>query len=488
MREIVGRRLGLWPALTAVCTVIATIALCDLAIKSAVDFNPGWDGLTYHLPFAALRAGLSVPFDMNEQFWPRYQGFPPLPELVQGLLWRLSGSVNATGVLNIVAFGLFLAFCHKVLAASYWLVALISLTAPLVLIHMTVGYVDAFANAFLAMGVSACLSLYLLPERGTHFAVAGGLAGLAAAAWSKSLLVPVVAVMFLLMAVVALRPAAKSLSRRSVVAMIFVFGMLAVSPYAKNLAVYGNPFWPERVPMAGTLFPYLEDATTSGATDNRPESLVAAPQAEVFVKSLFEIDVPTSNSPRWLLDQGLPGDGFRMGGFWGFGVVAYLLITVSLLVACFGRRGAVAAAIGASLLGLVAVLPQSNELRYYMFIPLAWAAAIAVTYPILRERHARAAEGLLVLILALFAYVASASQAYYQIQGAGYQDVAVASGAVAWWPRLQHGQTYCVVQMPYRSLMMTGPTMSEFSIVDRSDRSLCPAGATVVTADGVQTP
>jgi hypothetical protein len=64
----------------------------------------------------------------------------------------------------------------------------------------------------------------------------------------------------------------------------------------------------------------------------------------------------------------------------------------------------------------------------------------------------------------------------------------VASGAADWWPRLRHGSTYCVVHLPYQSLMMTGPTMTEFNIVDRSDPTLCPAGALVVTADGIAAP
>ena len=121
-----------------------------------------------------------------------------------------------------------------------------------------------------------------------------------------------------------------------------------------------------------------------------------------------------------------------------------------------------------------------------MFIPLTWAAAIGMMHPILMARHPRAGAGLLVLILALFGYVASENVVYYETRFFEYHDAAVAYGASDWWPRLRQGERYCVVQMPYESLMMTGPTMSEYSIVDRSDPSLCPAGTVVVTADGIQ--
>jgi Tetratricopeptide repeat len=490
MRMIGGRSVPSL-VLTVACAAVAMVALVDLAIRSAVRLDLRWDTFSYHLPFAALRGGLSIPYDMNDTIRPLFEGFPPLPDLVQGLLWRLTGSVNATGVVNFIAFGLFLMYCHKVLRAPFWLVALISLTAPMVLIHTTVSYVDLFGNSFLAIGVSSCLYAYLFPERPSRAVVVGGLAALATAAWSKELLVPVVAVMLIFFAAIVLRStAADRFSRRQAAAIILVFATLAATPYVKNLVAYGNPIWPTRVPIVGALFPYAIDATTTGAETQRPAVLIDAPQAEVFVQSLFEINVPTQyqNRPRWIIDQGNASDGFRMGGFWGFGVIVYLLVTFGMLIAYRRRAGIVASVAGIGLLCFVAVLPQSNELRYYMFIPLTWAATIGMLYPKLRDRFPRAGLGLLVLVLALFGHMVSQNWTYYQIEKIDYQDAAVAWGAAAWWPYLQQGQTYCVVDMLPIGIMMTGPTMSEYSIVDRSKVSLCPAGTIVVTTAGIQGP
>ena len=51
-----------------------------------------------------------------------------------------------------------------------------------------------------------------------------------------------------------------------------------------------------------------------------------------------------------------------------------------MLVVRAGRRG-IAAAIGAlGVLFFVSVLPQSHELRYFLFLPLTWAAAIGILY------------------------------------------------------------------------------------------------------------
>ena len=48
-----------------------------------------WDAWWYHIPFAAKRAGLGVPYQMPPLIQDRYNGFPPLPEFLQGALWRL---------------------------------------------------------------------------------------------------------------------------------------------------------------------------------------------------------------------------------------------------------------------------------------------------------------------------------------------------------------------------------------------------------------
>jgi hypothetical protein len=490
VRMIRGRSVSPSSVLTVACAAVATVVLVDLAVRSAVRLDLRWDTFLYHLPFAALRGGLSIPYDMSDTMRPLFQGFPPLPDLVQGLLWRLTGSVNATGVVNFIAFGVFLTYAHKVLRAPFWLVALISLTAPMVLIHTTVSYIDLFGNAFLAIGVSSCLYAYLFPERPSRAVFVGGLAALAAAAWSKYLLVPVVVVMFIFFAAIVLRSTAADRFRwRQAAAIILVFATLAATPYVKNLVAYGNPVWPIRVPIMSALFPYVQDYPLA---TGRPPPLKDAPQAEVFVRSLFEINVPTQYQnpprPRWIIDQGNSWDGFWMGGFWGFGVIVYLLITFGMLIAYRRRAGIVASVAGICLLCFVAVLPQSNELRYYMFIPLTWAATIGMLYPKLRDRFPRVGLGLLVLVLALFGHMVSENWTYYQIEKIGYVDAAVAWGAANWWPQLQRGRTYCVVDMLPIGIMMTGPTMSEYSIVDRSTVSLCPAGTIVVTWAGIQGP
>ncbi len=437
--------------LTELCRAIAIVALADLAVRSAILLDPfGYDSFWYHLPFAAARAGVPISYDMSDTVRAQFNAFPPLPELLQGLLWKVSGSVNATGTVNFIAFGAFLIYAHRVFRAPFWLVGLISLTAPMVLIHTTVDYVDLFSNAFVAIGVSSCLFAYLFPQNRSRLLVIGALAALTIAAWSKYTMVPLVVVLFIVLTVMVMRsPATYRLSRHQAAVVILVFAAVSAAPYAKNLVVYGNPMWPIRVPIVGTSFPYLADPAGSGTELDRPPQLRGAPQALVFVESLFETQNPLryDDRPRWALDQFRPMTAsHRMGGFWGLGVAVYLAVTVGLLVSYRRRAGFIASLAFLGLLGFVAILPQSNELRYFQFIPLSWAAAIGMLYPQFRAAHPQATSGLLSLVLILFGYIVSENLVYFYVTAQDNRAAAILWGADKWWPLLEPGKKYCIVR------------------------------------------
>jgi len=458
-------------ALSVGCALIALVALADLAVRAALRLEIRWDTFAYHVPFDALRGGLSIPYEMSDTVKGLYEGFPPLPHLMQGALWRLTGSLNATGVVNYLAFAAFLTYSHVVLRARFWIVGLIALTAPMVLIHTTVSYIDLFGNSLLAIGASSCLYVYLFPDRRSRVPMIGAHVGLVGAAWSKYQLVPVAALLFCLLLVVSLRWAHRAGSSRRYVAILFlVAATIAAVPYAKNLVEYGNPLWPIRLP--GNVFPYQVDVLADLAQKPPPLKDYSTPQ--LFVNSLLEIDHPTHYDyrPRWIIDQGNSFIAFRMGGFWGTGVVIYVTAMVAALASF-------------SVLGLIAFLPQSHELRYYLFIPLTWAAAIGMLYPHLAKRLPTVAPFFLALVLGLFLYMASENWTHYEVTRVDYLEAAREWGATEWWPRFERGERYCAVDMLPIGILLTGPTMSEYSIVDRSSAALCPAGSIVVTKDGV---
>ena len=66
--------------LTELCRALAIVALAGLAVRSAILLDPfGYDSFFYHLPFAALRGGVALPYDMNDTIRGQFNAFPPLP-------------------------------------------------------------------------------------------------------------------------------------------------------------------------------------------------------------------------------------------------------------------------------------------------------------------------------------------------------------------------------------------------------------------------
>jgi hypothetical protein len=464
----------------AVATLLAVLALAVLALRAMLRLELRWDTFYYHIPLAAKRAGIRIPFEMSAKIRGFYEGFPPLPEFIQGILWRVTGSINATGVVNYLAFALFLYFCHRKLDARFSTVAIVSLTAPLVLIHATTSYIDLFGNAFLAIGASSLVAMYLFDRFDDRSLLIWGLAGLACAAWSKFQLLPVVAVFLIcLLLVYGVRRAQPKY--RGLFPLVVMATLIASVPYVKNMIFYHNPFWPVRVPLVGQYFPYSLESREL-AQRERPPQLGGLSGFQLFFHSLLEIGHPThySHRERWIIDQGSDWTTFRMGGFWNVAVIT-ANAAISLLALLWHRRkGLILLGSMGAMLCFVAVLPLSNALRYYLFLPLTWAATIAMLLPQVRRSHPAVALTVLSVLLAEFVYVSNVNRSYYRVERVGYLQAARLWNAAAWWPHLQRGKVYCAVGFDARAILLTGPTMSEFHIIDRPEIALCPHNAIVL--------
>ena len=207
------------------------VCLVVLAIRAALRLDGRWDTPLYHLPFAAAYGGLNISYVMSGRIAMAFQGFPPLAHFLQGWLWRLTGSVNATGVINFLAFVTLLAISQRKLKAPFYLFAAIALTTPLVLIHLTVSYVDLFGNSWLALGLLCLFHAYYFERTFDRSILFIGLAGLTAAACTKFQLVPVVAVCLLLYLVVyRLIPIRSDTRQKQVLLWILLAVLLAAVP------------------------------------------------------------------------------------------------------------------------------------------------------------------------------------------------------------------------------------------------------------------
>jgi hypothetical protein len=473
------------PVLQYLFMALMLSCLAILAVRATFRLEGRWDTPLYHLPFAAAYGGLDIAYTLSERISLAFQGFPPLAHIVQGALWRLTGSVNATGVVNFLAFAALLAISQRKFRAPFYLLAAIALTAPLVLIHLTSSYVDLFGNSWLALGILCLFNAYYFERTSDQSLLWIGLAGLVAAAWTKFQLTPAVAIFLLLyLAVYWPRPFRREDPRSRAMLWITFAGLVAAVPYIKNWILYGSPFWPVPIPLLQDYLPYSDDFLQPLPWANSPPPLHGESQSIKFIHSLFEIGHPHEypHRARWIIDQGNAWLAFRSGGFWNYAVVCYLLMAATLAAWLNPRKGVPVCVVSLLLLLLVSAFPQSHELRYYLFIPLAWAGVIASLYSHVRQRSGTAALLVLVTVLGLFLYVSRINFQYFQVERSGYAELARGWGADQYWPEMTAGVQYCAVDMAPIGFLLTGPTMREFTVVDRRLPENCPAGSVQLLA------
>ncbi len=453
---------------------MALVAMTFLGLRAALRLELRWDTFSYHLPFAAMHARMHIPYQLPPLLHAYYQGFPPLPEFVQGLLWRVTGTVHATGVVNYLALCLFLFFAATQLHARLWLATVLSLTAPLVLIHAASSYNDLFTNALLAIAVTAVLDMLLFDRWADRRLLVWALLGAVGAAWSKFTVLPIVLIAFAILFTAHLC-ARKQNRRRTMLFWISIALFVALLPCIKNWAFYGNPTWPYGFTALKTHFPSMLDTRTVGQ-DQAPPPLRGVSQPERFFRSLFEVDHPTSYSyrERWIIDQGNAFIAFRSGGFWAVSVVTTAFAAILLGFLSAPRHGLVIAGAIALFWGLLAITPQSHELRYYLFLPLTIGTLIAILAPRVVRHYPATVLVLLVIILGQFVWVSKINRDYYRVERVGLEQAAQYYAVRQYWSQLQPGKTYCAVGFAPAAFLLTGPTLHEFHIIDRNSVADCP--------------
>ncbi len=351
----------------------ATLALSALALALAAstllagmhDVSRAWDVWYYHLPFAARLAGIVGPdaYVFHAANRARLEGFPLLTELLQGLFFRLLGRPEAANLVAMGSLALYLAFLRRALGVPLHLAFLALMAIPLVQIHATACYVDLPANAALSALVLSVVQIHATPEPPPR---AAGLRLVALAALVANMrfqLHPVVAVALLAAAPRVLPPLHRARDARSLVSIALVLPLVAAT-FLRNAVVHHNPYYPVRLALGPLAFPGPDTPYSSS-----PPYLEHAPRALRFLCSILEIGLrPLDDSRRWTIDQWAPSSSpaLRMGGFFGAYVVFHLGLLAWTVIRDRSRRARAAGIAFAVLTAVVANLPQSHELRYYM--------------------------------------------------------------------------------------------------------------------------
>ncbi|MEO7332028.1 MAG: hypothetical protein ABI193_25860 [Minicystis sp.] len=352
--------------------LLAIALLLSIGAAALHDVSSAWDNWYYHLPFAARLAGIVPPeaYVFHPLNQARLAGYPLLGELLQGLLWRLTGHLQAANLVAFAAVPLHAWYLRRTFRVPFHLTVLALLAIPLVQLHAGACYVDLPANVCASILVLAVHRLYTRsdpPSDGDLLVLAASAAG---AANMRFQLHPLILVAFLAAAPRVLRPLltaargpAPSPARRRLALIALVLPLIFFTPL-RNLLLHHNPYYPIELVAPGLTLDGPE-----GAYAASPRYLENAPRAQRWLYSLLEIGVrPLSETRRWTIDQWAPPDSpaTRMGGFFGAYVVFQLAVLAWQLARGSSREARVAGLFFAALSVLRAFSPQSHELRYYL--------------------------------------------------------------------------------------------------------------------------
>ena len=393
---------------------IALLVLALVVVSSVARPLFYWDSWAYHLPFSALLWNIGdAPraFVLSEEMRWRFEGFPLFAELVQGALWKLTGSITATPLINSLALAGFVLAAAKSLRLSLALLAFSVLAVPLVALHSITNYIDLFVGVCVCFQFLAAVKLlaYTEPEPS---AVAGSGSGEAIALRTKKCAPRAVWIAVYVAAAVAAGNAkftalifslaisafvlAHLLSRRRsvhrtraklAVLTVALASVLASGTTLKNACRFSNPFYPVDIHVMGVHLegPEPEYRNYPGYTVGlgvlaRPANwMLSSSDGDWIVRGVdggYSLDLATGDKPKRYGPA-------RSGGYWGplVLVTVFLAIGLAVLAARRNRAGLrsnrILLALFAWLSLVTAFMPQSHELRYSLHWPLLLMLVLA---------------------------------------------------------------------------------------------------------------
>ena len=424
--------------------VVAAVLVLSLAVAAWHDVSKGWDVWYYHLPFAGRIVGIvdASSFNFGRANQARYDGFPLFGEALQGLLWRISGRPECASFVSLAALPGLAWFLKRTFAVPPHLTVLALLAIPLVQIHATACYVDLPANACVTMLVLIAYRHVVDRTAPSVRALMGASTLAIVSANMKFQLVLVVVAASVVLIATCLRSDAQRRARLLVIALALP---LVFATPIKNVIRHGNPVWPVEIHVLGKTLPYVE-----GAYASSPVWLENLPRPVRFGASILELGLrPIASHERWSLDQWTPPSdpGYRMGGFFG----AYVVVNLAALVlAAYRRRtreAKVAAAFAVGTSVVASLMPQSHELRYYLF----WMLVIVSLNLVVWSRERKTTTGL-VAALALAVVGWSTGGTYLYASGDSFATLVANKTDRAVLDRIAPGERVCVSRRPWTFL------------------------------------
>ena len=370
------RNLAKLEKLAIFLTGISVITLFSLFLVAFFDGDGGGDAFMYHIPFAARLWGIISPEQYTFEYFTehRYLGFPLAAHWFQGLFWAIFRKPEATNLTAYFSLIVLIIYLKNYVKLPFYLATLPLLAIPMVHMHATRSYVDLFGNVLVAILILTLYLLYSNKKQLDRVALTIIFMSAAGAANSKHLLAPVVAfilifVIYQLFKVYYLpikNPKQKFLNLTKITLIGSLACLLIFATQIKNTLLYQNPFYPVEVSVMGHVLNHTEPQSNY----MNPELRKLLPPVR-WLKSALEIDALDKRRPTtWTLAMDfVPLDDARygVGGYFG----GYFVFNLFLFIYLCGKHKTYETKVAIALVSIMTfmtwALPQSYELRFYMY-------------------------------------------------------------------------------------------------------------------------
>ena len=402
-------------------STMATIAACLFTAAQVYDVS--WDGQTYHQPAVIALAGgwnpIWKPFSDNmlgseglgidSHLW--IQHYPKGGWIIQAVLYRATGSLQAAKGINIVAAcAAFAAVGGVALRLGLTRVAAIAIALaaacnPVMITQALTFYNDGLAGSLLTV-LAAALAMLVMRNDRRDWPMAI-LALVLVANLKFSILV--IAVIFCLAGALALilRHRRRSLPT---IATLMIAGIVAVllvgwAPYVGNMVGWGHPFYPVMGSKPADIMAF-----------NTPAEFTRLARLPRFILGTFG-----HRTPEWTISliphvdlKAIAASGFADARIGGFGIFFPFIAAISalgllllLLSDAMSRTGK--AWLSFALTAIVASILVHPENWWARYVPQLWLMPVAIAIAALALPHVRRLRWLGTALLVLLLLDAGAS-------------------------------------------------------------------------------
>lgn len=429
---------NLLPKEFLICDICAYGCLLTVVWISYAQPGIAWDSWAYHLPFGARLWDIrhsSSNFILNAAMEAHWLGFPKVAEWCQGLLWTIFNRVSAASLIN--SLGL-VAIIYLILKATkvYAAVLIFSILAvPQILIHSISTYIDLFFGVNVAALYICAIRLQKIyieseKQRAVFSAWTCGYVTFSFIVGNTKLWGPIfVGVISLTMLFSVIlhfdKRHIRTIDFKRLFLCILISLVLSSWTILKNAYLFHNPIYPLSFSVSWLPPIFSGPIPAWQQYPNYLSFLGWLAKPIYFVLSVTELDWLIRGVKQFYSLDAIDGDTplrfspARTGGWWGIWMILNLMALAWIwkrVIKWSGASNFFPIILFAVLTAVTSFMPQSHELRYFLFWPLILLFLVSYGLTLLPPSNSRQ-QFFLIISMVAFLYNLSCHAGEFPLNG-----------------------------------------------------------------------